>query len=170
MSAQSTRQLPVPDGGEYGEKMIVSAHTGGVLVPDLFVAKRQHLKALREDHEQLRGHHRFLLAPAGAGTVTIRHVRSGRFVEPLRKAEGSAVYENVRFQGPVLLEHEQLPESRNEWEIRRRGDFCQIALAGTDYVLGLPHPDHMDSWVALFDPCWSMDRLWLVRALPGTRE
>ncbi|GAA3872421.1 hypothetical protein GCM10022227_32500 [Streptomyces sedi] len=149
--------------------MIVSAHTGGVLVPDLLVAKRQHLKALREDHERLQDRHRFLLAPAGEGTVTIRHVRFGRFVEPLRKAEGSAVYDNIRFQGPVLLEDEQLRESRNRWEIRRRGDFCQIGLAGTAYVLGLTHPDHTDSWVTLLDPWWSMDRLWLVHDLPDVQ-
>ncbi len=33
-----------------GERMIISAHTGGVLIPDSFINKRQHLKALREDH------------------------------------------------------------------------------------------------------------------------
>jgi hypothetical protein len=167
MPVEPRHTPPGPEEPVDGEKMIVSAHTGGVLIPDSFINKRQHLKALRDDYERLQGHHRFRLAPTGSGAFTIRHVSTGRFVEPLRKAEGSAVYENIRFQGPVLLENDQLPQARNEWELRRRGDYYQIALNGSRYVLGLTHPDHMDSWVTLLDPWWSKDRLWLIHDVPG---
>lgn len=150
-----------------GEKMIVSAHTGGVLLPDSYINKRQHMKALREDVDELRGHHRWSFTRLSDGVYAIQHVVSGRYVEPLRKSEDSAVYENVRYRGPILLETGPIAEARNAWEIRRRGDYFQIGLRGTRYVIGLTHPDHADSWVTLLDPWWSTDRLWLIHDATG---
>ncbi|MDT0307411.1 hypothetical protein RM780_10595 [Streptomyces sp. DSM 44917] len=150
-----------------GEKMIVSAHSGGVLIPDSFVNKRQHLKALREDWTELKDYHRWEFTASGNGFFVLRHLGTDRHLEPLRKHESDPVYENVRFQGPILLENGTLEGARNEWEIRRRGDYCQIALRDTRFVVGLTHPDHSDSWVTLVDDWWSLDRLWLIHDVPG---
>ncbi|WP_159000966.1 RICIN domain-containing protein [Streptomyces sp. SBT349] len=149
-----------------GDKMIVSAHSGGVLIPDSFLNKRQHLKALREDHHELKDCHRWRLTRTGDGAFVIRHVTFGRYLEPLRKSEQLVVYENIRYQGPILLETGPLAQARNVWEIRRRGDYHQIALRDSGLVVGLTHPDHQDSWVTLLDPWWSVDRLWLILDVP----
>ncbi|TDC10385.1 hypothetical protein E1265_31360 [Streptomyces sp. 8K308] len=150
-----------------GEKMIVSAHSGGVLIPDSFINKRQHLKALRADYQELEGTHRWAFAKSGDDTFVIGHVSSGRYMEPLRKSETSAVYENVRYQGPILLEIGPLADARDQWELRRKGDFYQIGLKDSRFVVGLTHPDHGDSWVTLLDPWWSLDRLWLIQDVPS---
>lgn len=149
-----------------GEKVIVSALTGGVLIPDSFINKRQHMQALRADFDELKEHHRWRFTPASDGTHAIRHVATDRFIEPLRKAENAAVYENVRFQGPILLETGPLAEARNEWVVRPRGEYVQIALKDTRFVVGLTHPDHGDSWVTLMDDWASMDRLWIIQDVP----
>ncbi|RKN06996.1 hypothetical protein D7319_20065 [Streptomyces radicis] len=149
-----------------GEKMIVSAHSGGVLIPDSFINKRQHLQALREDHRELKDCHRFRFAPADGGGFRIEHVSHERYVEPLRKSENAAVYENIRYQGPILLETGPLVGARDTWEIRRRGEYHQIALREEGLVIGLTHPDHKDSWVTLLEPWWSLDRLWLILDAP----
>ncbi|MDT0442061.1 hypothetical protein [Streptomyces johnsoniae] len=162
MTTQFLNDPTSPEGLAEGEKLIVSAHTGGVLVPDSFTDKRQHLKALREDHTRLNGHHTYRFSPVGDGGFTIRHTVTGRFVEPLRKTEEAAVYENIRFQGPILLETGPLSDARNVWDIRPTGHHYQLGLRGSHLVIGLTHPDHMDSWVTLVDPWWSTDRLWLI--------
>ena len=150
-----------------GEKVIVSALTGGVMIPDSFINKRQHMQALRADYDELNDFHRWRFTPTGGqGVFAIQHVGTGRYMEPLRKAENSAVYENVRYQGPILLETGPLPHARNEWVIRPREDYFQIALKDTRFVVGLTHPDHDDSWVTLLDDWWSVDRLWLIRDVP----
>ncbi|MGP3969540.1 hypothetical protein [Streptomyces sp. 6N223] len=151
-----------------GEKVIVSALTGGVLIPDSFINKRQHMQALRADYDELNDFHRWRFTPTGSGdgVFAIQHVGTGRYIEPLRKAENSAVYENVRYQGPILMETGPLAEARNEWVIRPRGDYFQIALKDTRFVVGLTHPDHDDSWVTLMDDWTSVDRLWLIRDVP----
>jgi hypothetical protein len=149
-----------------GEKMIVSALSGGVLIPDSFVNKRQHLKALREDYAELKDNHRWTFTKTDEGAFVIQHLGSERFLEPLRKAENSPVYENIRYQGPILLETGPLAGARNEWEVRRRGPHYQIALRDSRYVVGLTHPDHSDSWVTLLDPWWSADRLWIIQDAP----
>jgi hypothetical protein len=150
-----------------GEKMIVSAHSGGVLTPDAFTNKRQHVQALREDYTQLAGYHTWNFTRTGEGLYAIQNVTTGRHLEPLRKSEDLAVYENVRFQGPILLETGVLSGARNAWEIRRRGDHHQIALKDSRYVIGLMHPDHKDSWLTLLDAWWSVDRLWLIQDVPA---
>jgi hypothetical protein len=149
-----------------GEKVIVSALTGGMLIPDSFINKRQHMQALRADYDELKDYHRWRFTPTGDGVFAIQHVGTGRYMEPLRKSENSAVYENVRFQGPILLETGPLAEARNEWVVRPRGDYYQFLLKDTRYVVGLTHPDHDDSWVTLMDDWWSVDRLWLVHDVP----
>lgn len=146
-----------------GEKTIVSAHSGGVLTPDTFVNKRQHVKALREDYNQFKGYHKWLLTRTGEDVYLIQNAISGRYLEPLRRDENNAVYENVRFQGPILLETGIPPGARNEWEVRPVGDYHQIALKGARFVAGLTHPHHNDSWLTLLDPWQSSDRLWLIR-------
>ncbi|MFI9029998.1 hypothetical protein [Streptomyces sp. NPDC053560] len=56
--------------------------------------------------------------------------------------------------------------ARQEWAVRRYGEFFQFILAGTEYALGLRGPNNADSHVALYDACPTGHQLWSITDAP----
>ncbi|MEU0049362.1 hypothetical protein [Streptomyces sp. NPDC006309] len=153
-----------------GRKIIISAHSGGVLMPDDPNSDRHVAQAWRESIDKIGGFYEWEFTHTADGTYTIKNDKADRFLEPEREDGGKKPCNRIEWKTRVFLENGTVSGGKQEWVIRRLGDLYQFQLKGTDYVMGLRDRNNDDSHISLLDPWWSRDRLWLVLDADGWRR
>ncbi|MFV2180010.1 hypothetical protein ACFHW2_42825 [Actinomadura sp. LOL_016] len=145
-----------------GPKMIVNFHNAGLMSPNDANNGRHHVQAWREQLTKHKGYHRWQLAATEGGHVTIQNVSSSRYVEPVRKSEDKAEYDNTGWGAWVWLEKGSPAGARQQWTIWRYGELYMFVLKDTEYAIGLRDLSHSDSHLDLFDALYTSRNLWWI--------